>query len=407
MNKFKTLHVKTTQGHAGLLTRESQLIFNYTTDDHSRELGLTMPLTARSYAANILPGPLRQNLPEGFLKHQIAQQFGKTMKIDDFNVMAVLGHDMIGRVRCSPGDEEPAGAKGEDLTELLAWKGTEELFAHLAQKYAATSGISGVQPKVLVPQREAGSGSVEKSSIKDTTYIVKTGGIDYDELPENEYHCMTIAAQAGLDVPRFWLAEDRGILVVERFDRDVQGVYLGFEDMTSLMGRQNEEKYEGSYEMVAKAVELFASPAQKPNSLSELFKSLVVSMVVRNGDAHLKNFGMLYTHPAAQDVRLSPLYDVVNTTVYLPKDVPALKLAKKKAWSDRDTLIEFGKAHCKLDRPQDIIDLICTTANEYAPNFETGPIWQQIKSQIDSACFSLSNGRIHGKGNSADDDYSL
>ncbi len=206
MNKFNTLHVKTTQGHAGLLKRESQLIFNYTTADHSHELGLTMPLTARSYVANILPGPLRQNLPEGFLKHQIAQQLGKTMKMDDFNVMAVIGHDMIGRVRCSPNHEEHTSGQGEDLAELLAWKGTEELFVHLAQKYAASSGISGVQPKVLVPQRDAGSGSVEKTSIKDTSYIVKTGGIDFDELPENEYHCMTIAAQAGLDVPRFWLA---------------------------------------------------------------------------------------------------------------------------------------------------------------------------------------------------------
>src|SRR5471030_16796 len=406
MNKFKTLHVTTTQGQTGLLTRESQFIFNYTTDERACELGLTMPLTARSYAANILPGPLRQNLPEGHQREWIARNMGKTMKLDDFNIMAFVDHNMIGRARCFHSPDIPAAPQGEDLAELLAWKGTGELFEYLSQKYAATSGISGVQPKVLLPQRETGIGGIEKSSIKDSKYIVKTGGIDYDNLPENEHHCMTIAQQAGLDVPRFWLSDDREIFVVERFDLDDSGNYLGFEDMTSLMGLQNGEKYEKSYENVAMAIRLNASALHLPHSLSELFKSLVVSMVVRNGDANLKNFGMLYTHPAANDVRLSPIYDVVNTTTYIQKDVPALKMAKVKAWPDRDTLVEFGKAHCMIDKPELLIDSICTAANEYVPKIDTTDIWPKIKAQIDTACFSMSNGHIHGNGFTPGNDYS-
>ncbi len=39
-----------------------------------------------------------------------------------------------------------------------------------------------------------------------------------------------------------------------------------------------------------------------------------VCSVERRGDAHLKNFGMLYTSPS--DVRLSPMFDVVTTTIY-------------------------------------------------------------------------------------------
>jgi serine/threonine-protein kinase HipA len=31
--------------------------------------------------------------------------------------------------------------------------------------------------------------------------------------------------------------------------------------------------------------------------------SLVLSMMVRNGDAHLKNFGLLYTHPQTPESR--------------------------------------------------------------------------------------------------------
>ena len=63
----KSLYVQTTQGPSGVITKESQYIFNYITKDKTCEIGLTMPLTANSYSKSILPGVLRQNLPEGFL----------------------------------------------------------------------------------------------------------------------------------------------------------------------------------------------------------------------------------------------------------------------------------------------------------------------------------------------------
>ena len=118
-----------------------------------------------------------------------------------------------------------------------------------------------------------------------------------------------------------------------------------------MTGCQNDEKYQSSYEIVAKVVRTFCSANFKTTSLVELFKSIVLSVTVRNGDAHLKNFGLLYTDPTVDDVQLSPLYDIVNTTSYLPKDVMALKLAKTKSWPYRASLIEFGKRHCDIDNP--------------------------------------------------------
>lgn len=401
-DRIKQLHIHTTQGYSGRLTRESQIIFNYATEDPEREISLTMPLTTRSYAENILPGVLRQNLPEGFLRDWIREQFGKAMKMDDFNILALTGKDMIGRVRCSR-SEFTTGDIPEpvDLKELLAWKGSEDLFEHLAQKYAATSGISGVQPKVLVsthPDREV----VVKSSIKDRSLIVKAGGADYTGLAENEYHCMSIGKLAGLITPQFWLSDNRELFVVERFDMDDQGRYLGFEDMTALTGRQNEAKYEGSYEIVAKAVGKFATPALKADSLHELFRSVVLSVVVRNGDAHLKNFGMLYTTPHTEDVRLSPLYDVVNTTVYLPKDVLALKLKKTKSWPGREDLVEFGQTACLIDRPDQVIDQVVEAAHAYQPAIEAGPIWNEMRAQIDKGLGSVRGSRFHAVAMPAD-----
>ena len=81
-------------------------------------------------------------------------------------------------------------------------------------------------------------------------------------------------------------------------------------------------------------------------------------------------------------MQLSPLYDIVNTTSYLPKDVMALKLGKTKSWPYRDALIEFGQRHCEVDNPGLIIDSIVEAAASYVPDIEPGDIWIQMKSQL-------------------------
>lgn len=391
--RLKRLHVHASQGSAGQLARESQFVFGYRTEDPACEISLTMPLRAETYASNLLPGVLRQNLPEGYLLDWIHARFSKTMKMDDFNLLALVGADTIGRVSVNIDEDPTAPMQPEDLSALLAWKGSEGLFDHLAQKYAATSGISGVQPKVLIPAAYDGKETVDKGHMKDRKLIVKASGADYEELAENEYHCMAMARLAGIEVPRFWLSENREVFVIERFDIDASvdaDRYLGFEDMTALTGKQNREKYDSSYENIAKAIDLFASAIHKSSSLMAFFQSLCLSVAVRNGDAHLKNFGLLYTTPQTSDVRLSPLYDVVCTTAYLPRDTPALKMNKAKTWPTRAQLIEFGKAHCQLDRPQEIIDRIVDVVRSYVPDIAPGPIWARMHPEMEKGAISIS-----------------
>ena len=387
LKKVKQLPVLTTQGLAGALIRESQFVFNYTTQNPACEIALTMPLRAQSYAASILPGVLRQNLPEGYLLDWIKAHFGKVVaKLDDMAIMGISGRNTIGRVYCVEGEMPRSRSTHESLQTLLTWKGTEGLFEELSERFAVLSGVSGVQPKVLVSATDADV--IEKVSMKEREFIIKSSGNDYPGLAENEFICMSIATKAELDVPKCWLSDDRKLFIIERFD--IEGDrYLGFEDMTALMNKQNTEKYTGSYEQIAKAINLFVTPALRQSSLESLFSTVALSVLLRNGDAHLKNFGLLYTHPQTGDVRLSPLYDVVTTTVYLPKDVLALKLAKSKAWPTKKQLVEFGKAHCNLDRPEQIAERIADAAMAYRPE-EDSAIWQQMKPIINMACFEYA-----------------
>jgi serine/threonine-protein kinase HipA len=277
----------------------------------------------------------------------------------------------------------------------------------LCDKYLITSsGISGVQPKVVLnavddvssasldsgtsTKRKSKLSIGEKTTLRGKRLIVKTAGDDYPGLAENEFHCLSIAQQAGIHVPEFWLSEDKKRLAVQRFDIDeTTGKFVGFEDMVSLQGKVNDQKYEGSYENVAFAIQQNASPQLAYASLKEFFESLALSVILRNGDAHLKNFGLLYTDPSSDDCRLSPLFDVICTTVFLPRDQMALKLAKTKSWPDRKTLLKFGLEHCHVEHAGSILDRIVDATSQYKPEDGESVLWRQMRDQIETGLQSI------------------
>ena len=84
-----------------------------------------------------------------------------------------------------------------------------------------------------------------------------------------------------MDVPDFWLSDDGLLFVMSRFDRMPDGTALGFEDMAVLTGRTAKEKYEGSYEMIARAVETFAGD-DSVAQLRKLFERVVLSCWMRD-----------------------------------------------------------------------------------------------------------------------------
>jgi serine/threonine-protein kinase HipA len=405
--RVKALHVSTTQGYAGLLARDSQHVFSYAPDVvvdavGARSISLTMPIRAASYQASLMLPVFQTFLPEGFLADRIVEKFSKTMRVDDMALLALTSTNAIGRIRVS---QLPsiAADKGniESLKEILGDTGSKDLFEYLCDRYLIASGISGVQPKVmidasddLIAPKKTKTTIGEKSTLRAKRLIVKVSGSEYPHLTENEFHCLSIAQKIGVPVPRFWLSEDKKRLAVERFDIDATtNEFLGFEDMVSLQGKVNERKYEGSYENVALAIRQNASPTHVQQSLNEFYASLVLSMVMKNGDAHLKNFGLLYTDPETDDCRLSPTYDVVCTTAFLPKDLPALSLARTKAWPTRAALIKFGREHCRVQECGAVIDATITAAMEYRPDNDESGMWATMKKEVDMAANWLSRDR--------------
>ncbi len=237
----------------------------------------------------------------------------------------------------------------QSVDEILAQRRGGDLLRYLIDKFASFSGISGVQPKILV-RDEGASATLSKSterlsqSYRGATHIVKFWEQnEYPQLAANEFFCLRVAEKCGLDVPPYRLAENALALVIDRFDLRSDGTYRGFEDFCVLNARRTDEKYRGSYETsIMKRFTEFANSPHVGEDLERLFTLIAVNCALRNGDAHLKNFGILYDDVEGE-ARLAPVYDVVTTSVYLPKDSMALTLMGTTKWASAKQLQRIGE----------------------------------------------------------------
>jgi serine/threonine-protein kinase HipA len=132
-------------------------------------------------------------------------------------------------------------------------------------------------------------------------------------------------------------------LVIDRFDLRTDGTYRGFEDFCALNARRTDEKYRGSYEThVMKRFSQFANSTHVNEDTEKLFLLIALNCALRNGDAHLKNFGIVYDDVQGE-ARLAPAYDLVTTSVYLPKDSLALTLNGSTKWATARELQRLGE----------------------------------------------------------------
>lgn len=347
MPEVSSLAVWASGIRAGLLERDErqEYVFAYTQEKSiEAQVSLTMPVRLASWTSRELHPIFQMNLPEGALLEAIRRAIAKIIGENDLSILRVTGGNQVGRNRFTlPGDTSLSlPAASESLDELLTYPDTSELFHELVAKYALRSGISGVQPKVLLS-------ATERGTTASSNYIVKSWGTDYPCLAANEYFCMTAAKRAGLSTPKFYLSGNGGLFIMRRFDVALDNEAIGFEDMCSLQALGTARKYSSSYERVAKSISNFVSGDRLMEAREQFFATLVLSVMVRNGDAHLKNYGVLYNTPQS-DVWLAPVYDVVTTTVYIKNDVPALTLAGTKKWWTRKMMEQFAVAHLSLSK---------------------------------------------------------
>jgi serine/threonine-protein kinase HipA len=349
------IKVWTDAADAGLMDRHGDRgsTFAYLPDDPPiRAVSVTMPVRLESWSTSFGLLPIfEMNLPEGALRERLRLAFAKaTGTFDEFDLLSIVGRSQVGRIRYT-GDKEQMheDVPFQSVDEILKRGRGGDLFRYLLEKFASFSGISGVQPKVLVRDEKAfaemeHTGHRLTQSCKGATHIVKFWDPnEYPQLAANEYFCLGVARKCGLSVPPYRLAEDSMALVVDRFDLRMDGTYCGFEDFCVLNARRTDEKYRGSYETsVMKRFGQFANSTHVGEDMEKLFALIAMNCALRNGDAHLKNFGIVYDDVQGE-ARLAPVYDLVTTSVYLPMDSMALTLNGTTKWASAKELQRLGE----------------------------------------------------------------
>jgi serine/threonine-protein kinase HipA len=126
----------------------------------------------------------------------------------------------------------------------------------------------------------------------------------------------------------------------------------------------SDRKYQGSYARIADVLKMLRLMAA---DLARFFEQVAFTVMVRNGDGHLKNFGVLYSD--ATDIRLAPMFDVVTTAIYrytryaggpeLEDQTLALKLRsgrhQGRGYPTVDELLRFGREVCGVRQPAQVL----------------------------------------------------
>ncbi len=269
------------------------------------------------FFANLVPepGPLR-TFQEGALG---------IPPDDDLAFLSAVGADLPGALEVLP---------GEAAIEFTA-PGSEPETPDDAPEGAPEDGLrfslAGVQMKFSVLL------TAEKPTLPGTGelggWIVKLDSARFPQLVQNEFATMEWARTAGFEVPECRLAPtaalpprlreltspDGQIYLIRRYDRHA-GQRIHQEDFTQVVGLYPGKKYdEFSYEQLAGLVRAIVGEA----GYDEFIRRLVLMVASGNGDAHLKNWSLLY--PDGQRPVLTPLYDQVATIAW-PELAPAWAL---------------------------------------------------------------------------------
>lgn len=257
-------------------------------------------------------GGIRDAAPDGWGQYLMYKAMGDRLP-SEIDLILASGEHRVGALAFGPTSAQPeritpwggGPAPGEEFTLAELAEAAEraqhvdELDENLRALLAAGSSLGGARPKAA-------------TKIGEQPWIAKFQKRG-DSFPECrvELATMRLASECGLDVPPldFRCVLDRDIYLIERFDRIPHGNWLErrpFASGLTMLGAHESEVSSFSYADLAGAIRQFGTEVRQ--DLHELFRRMLLNILVTNDDDHLRNHGFLFD---GEGWRLSPLYDVV------------------------------------------------------------------------------------------------
>ncbi|KFE57046.1 type II toxin-antitoxin system HipA family toxin [Pseudomonas syringae] len=280
--------------------------------------------------------PVLSNLlPEGALRDYLSQAM-KVHRDNEFPLLGWLGRDLPGALIADPieASQVPALALQQHGKIEPAVIDIPDSRAHFS--------LAGVQMKFSMRDQEGRYITGDRNAPGD--WIIKTPSTVHPFAPLNEYTAMTLAALAGVDIPEIKLIpmsniealpninlpNERYAYGIRRYDRLPDNKRVHSEDFAQILFAYAHDKYTaGSYDQIGKL--LYQNSSHGQRDAVQMAIRLLVNILLANGDAHLKNWSMIY--PDGRNAELSPAYDIVVTKAYIPDEVQfGLNMDKTKNW---------------------------------------------------------------------------
>ncbi|MDI4510959.1 type II toxin-antitoxin system HipA family toxin [Moraxella osloensis] len=317
--------------------------------------------------------PILSNLlPEGALRLLLTQGL-KIHPDNEFELLAYLGRDLPGALVVESIEPEAIPhyifdiANGRESATLLPTSDLLPIYAHFS--------LAGVQMKFSMTHQRGRftlPNTAKNSDLGD--WIIKTPSAVHQGVAENEYSMMRLAKMAGVDIPNIKLVDLEQLdnlptlhlpnepyaYAIERFDRDkvienhatMNVSRIHSEDFAQILGKYPHDKYQGgNYNQIAQILYQYSQDGLA--DIKQLARRLLINILLGNGDAHLKNWSVIY--PDGFHLRLSPAYDIVFTKAYIANETNlALNLGKRKNWYQIE-LTDFEYWAKKADIPWRVV----------------------------------------------------
>lgn len=342
----------------------------FTYDENAQKpISLSLPLQKEPFKEKVCRAFFGGLLPENpNMRELLAKKYNINVN-DDFKLLKEIGRDCAGALSFHEMTEP------QKSYQMLKIEGSilsdEELTKYLRElPYRPYLGkrlsLAGAQEKTAVCVIN-GKIALPNDDIP-TTHIIKTALPKYVQSIQNEYICMKVAKEIGLEVAEVEIRKVGEIefLLVERFDRkysnNLECERILQEDFAQSLGVQARDKYKVTFKDCLKVLNKTATPA---NSKLRFVRQVIFNYLIGNTDAHAKNFSVYLTNDG---ITLTPAYDLLCSSIYDCDQRIAMKIGKARYYSDvtekdweifaQDLDISYKLVQAELERQKEYLPKI-------------------------------------------------